>query len=279
MDGFLSVFRIALTKLKMWIYKPEVFVENVEIRPINLGNEYGGKRFFDFDELSDAVIISCGLGEDASFDVEFASRYGAKVIILDPTPRAICHYKEILDRIGMGAEVRRHALGAHDPKAYDLTKLTSHQLVLEKFALWIRPETLRFFAPKNPKHVSYSITNFQNDYQVDSDFEHIEVDAVSLESLILKYDIHQLHLLKLDIEGAEIEVLKDMLEKRIYPTQIAVEFDGLNFPSTRARLDCISTDSLLRQHGYLCYDFDGVADFLYVLSARVEVELTKKVIN
>ena len=275
MDGFLSIFRSALTKLKMWIYNPDVLVENVEIRPISLGNQYGGKRFFDFHELSDAVIISCGLGEDASFDVEFASRYGAKVIILDPTPRAIRHYEDILDRVSMSAETRGHDLGAHDVTAYDLTKVTSHQLVLEKFALWTRPEILKFFAPKNPKHVSYSITNYQNDYQIDSNFEHIEVDAVTLESIILKYDIHQLHLLKLDIEGAEIDVLKDMLEKRIYPTQIAVEFDGLNFPSKRGRLDCTSMDSLLRQHGYLCYDFDGVADFLYVLSARVEAEITK----
>ena len=66
-----------------------------------------------------------------------------------------------------------------------------------------------------------------------------------------------------------------MLEKRIFPTQIAVEFDGLNFPSKRGRLDCINVDNLLRQHGYLCYDFDGVADFLYVLSARVEDEMAK----
>lgn len=275
MDGFLSVFRIVLTKLKMSIYTPKILVENIEIRPINLGNEYGGKRFFDFDELSDAVIISCGLGEDASFDVEFASRYDAKVIILDPTPRAISHYESIMDRVGMEAEVRNNSLGATDIKAYDLTKLTFDQLVLEKFALWIRPETLRFFAPKNPQHVSYSITNYQSDYQVNSDFEHIMVDAVTLESMMLKYDIHQLHLLKLDIEGAEIDVLHDMLEKRIYPTQIAVEFDGLNVPSKKAYLDCKRTDSLLRQHGYLCYYFDGVADFLYVLSERVEFERAK----
>ena len=35
-------------------------------------------------------------------------------------------------------------------------------------------------------------------------------------------------MIKLDIEGAEIEVLKNMLDDKIFPTQILAEFDELN---------------------------------------------------
>jgi hypothetical protein len=35
---------------------------------------------------------------------------------------------------------------------------------------------------------------------------------------------------KLDIEGAEIEVIKDMMEKNIFPSQLLIEYDGTKFP-------------------------------------------------
>jgi hypothetical protein len=66
-----------------------------------LGTEYGGWTFIDEKKLYDSTIISAGLGEDASFDVEFAQKYNSRVIIVDPTPRAIQHFEEIkrsLDR-------------------------------------------------------------------------------------------------------------------------------------------------------------------------------------
>tara|TARA_Y200000002_G_scaffold369152_1_gene362972 strand:- start:1962 stop:2828 length:867 start_codon:yes stop_codon:yes gene_type:complete len=274
-DGWLSIFSSLITKFKMRLHAPNLVIEKCKLIPICLGSQYGGKRFFDFHELFDTTIVSCGLGEDASFDIQFALTYNAKVIILDPTPTAITHFEGIIDRIGSSSNVQDQAPSHKDVEGYNLTGLSYNQLVLEKFALWTNHESLRFFAPKNPKHTSYSITNYQNDYKLDSDFEYIKVDAVTIESILEKYNIHQLQLLKLDIEGAEIDVLKDMLKKRIYPTQIAVEFDGLNHPSKRAKLDSKEVDRLLRQHGYLCYHFDGIADFLYVLSSKVDTELAK----
>ena len=117
------------------------------------------------------------------------------------------------------------------------------------------------------------VTNFQHNYSLSENFEHIIVDSVTLQTLLEKYKFEQLHLLKLDIEGAEVEVLKDMMKNKIYPTQIAVEFDGFNSPSKKALSDYYEVDSQLRANGYLCYDFDGLADFLYVQSNRVKEEL------
>ena len=272
-DGFSSISSAVLTRVKWFIYQPNVILEDIPIKPIALGNDYGGKRFFDFEELYGTKIISCGLGEDASFDVEFAAKYKSQVIIVDPTPRAIAHYDYIIKHLGSGPKKSYLDQGAQIIETYDLSKVTEDQLLLEKFALWTTPSKLNFFAPKNPEHVSYSITNFQNNYSLDTDYEHIQVDAVTLQMLLNKYNFDQLHLLKMDIEGAEIEILKNMMENEIYPTQIAVEFDGFNFPSKRAKSDYNDVDILLREHGYLCYDFDGLADFLYVQSDRVNKEL------
>ena len=72
-----------------------------------------------------------------------------------------------------------------------------------------------------------------------------------------------------------MEVIKEMMRNKIYPTQIAVEFDGFNSPSKKALSDYYEVDLQLRANGYLCYDFDGLADFLYVQSNRVKEELNK----
>ena len=272
-DGFFSIPSAILIKIKWFIYQPNVILEEVPIKPIMLGNEYGGKRFFDFKELYGAKIISCGLGEDASFDVEFAAKYNSQVIIVDPTPRAIAHYDYIIKRIRLGTKKFSKDYGLKDIESYDLSNITEDQLLLEKFALWTTVSKLNFFAPKNPEHVSYSITNFQNNYSLSTDYEHIEVDSVTLQMLIDKYNLDKLHLLKIDIEGAEVEVLKNMMKNEIYPTQIAVEFDGFNVPSKKAQSDYSEVDTLLRENGYLCYDFDGLADFLYARSDRVNKEL------
>ena len=84
-----------------------------------------------------------------------------------------------------------------------------------------------------------------------------------------KHKINNLSLLKLDIEGSEIDVLEKMLHDKIFPTQICVEFDGLNWPSKKARNDFQKIDEQLRASGYLCYNFDGHADFLYVLRDEI----------
>ena len=64
-----------------------------------LGTQYGGWSFVDNKNITDnTYIISAGLGEDASFDVELVNKYNCKVIIVDPTPRAIEHFKKIIIR-------------------------------------------------------------------------------------------------------------------------------------------------------------------------------------
>lgn len=65
-----------------------------------LGTEYGGWVFVDEKELYNSPIISAGLGEDASFDIEFVEKYNSEVTIVDPTPRAIQQFKEIKESLG-----------------------------------------------------------------------------------------------------------------------------------------------------------------------------------
>ena len=85
------------------------------------------------------------------------------------------------------------------------------------------------------------------------------------QALLAKYGLKSLPLIKLDIEGAEIEVIRNLAEKSIRPRQLLVEFDEMNFPSGRSKKNVEESDKLLRQAGYECRYFDESANFLYVL--------------
>ena len=61
------------------------FVEKKNL--VRLGSVYGGWTFENKKNLYGSTILSCGLGEDASFDIEFANMYNAKIIIVDPIPK------------------------------------------------------------------------------------------------------------------------------------------------------------------------------------------------
>jgi len=230
-----------------------------------LGTDYGGWTFVDDPSLFGATVISAGLGEDASFDIEFCRHYRARVIIVDPTPRAIAHFGDMTANFGNG-KVRKYVSGGKQPiGAYDLTGLSSVDFELIPKALWESSTTLKFFEPNNPHHVSHSIVNFQHDYVQDT--RHIEVESITMTELLegLGLESEVLQLLKLDIEGAEIEVISDLLDKGVRPKQILVEFDELNVPSPKSfeRIDFINAK--LESHDYVCVWTDGQADFLYVL--------------
>lgn len=242
-------------------YPPRIHVDRSRIL-VHLGTEYGGWIFEPSDDLQNSTIVSCGLGEDASFDVEFASRFNAKVIVVDPTPRAISHFTEMMTRVGKAAEETYSDAGKLTAKSYNLSKVSADTLVLEPSAIWIEKTKLRFFPPANPDHVSHSIVNYQNNYR--TDLPYIEVDSITLEDIKMKYGLDSIPLIKLDIEGAEDQVIRYMMEKSIRPRQILVEFDEMFFPTKNSQRIAEEIDSLLRQSGYLCRFFNGSANFLYV---------------
>lgn len=101
-----------------------------------LGTEYGGWVFVDEEELYNSPIISAGLGEDASFDIEFAEKYNSEVTIVDPTPRAIQHFKEIKESLGRKKTKSYTQNGKEPVAAYDLSNINNTQLTLIEKALW-----------------------------------------------------------------------------------------------------------------------------------------------
>lgn len=261
MTDILRMLKRVANKIKRTLYKPRISIQPDEKAEVRVGTTYGGKTFMDRTYLQGSTIFSVGLGEDASFDVEFAAKYGARVIIFDPTPRSIDYFARMRARMGQAAACGYGTAGCLPIESYDMSKLTGESLTLIERALWIEPTTLRFFLPQNVDHVSHSIVNFQNDFRTDTPF--IEVESITLGQAMADFGLDRLSLLKLDIEGAELKVLGHMLDEQIFPRQILVEFDELARPSAAVRAKYEALYARLTESGYVCRAWDGYSDYCF----------------
>jgi FkbM family methyltransferase len=140
-----------------------------------------------------AVCYCVGAGEDISFDLSLATRFRCEVWMFDPTPRAIAYVSPF---------VSEHP-----------------NLHFEPLGVWSSDTTLRFYAPRDPRHVSHSAVNLQRSA------EFFDAECRSVASLMRSHAHERLAVLKLDIEGAEYEVLEDVLTKQLPIDVICVEFD------------------------------------------------------
>lgn len=227
-----------------------------------LGSPAAGWTFSHDDKLRGSYVISAGAGEDISFELELISEYGCKIILIDPTPKAIKHYEEIAKRFGQSNCIEYLKSGRQHPQAYNLVKVGKEDITLVKNALWNEITDIRFFCPPNPEHVSHSISNFQNDYDLSGD--HIIVQATTITEICKIHEIKHIELIKLDIEGAEIEVIRDLLSGSLRPRQILVEFDELYNLNRFAKSRINQTIELLEMHNYELRYASGESDFLFL---------------
>lgn len=144
------------------------------------GESYGGWPLIAMSLDSTSRVASVGIGEDASFDLSVIAQHGCRIIALDPTPRSSAWV----------------AANVQDPR-----------FIFQQRALAPHDGVLRLFMPKNPAHVSASSTPGEH---VGEDW--MEKPCVTLATLLRENAPQGLDLLKLDIEGAEYDVISQSLK-------------------------------------------------------------------
>lgn len=191
------------------------FPLDAQVPTERLGSPYGGWVIPKELLNKGSICYFAGAGTDVSFDLEVAQRYQCPVFIFDPTPKAIAHFEATKKGILQGAEMftqgNKHPYIA-DPSVFE------HIRFLE-YGVWNKNEVLKFYVPSNDAYVSHSIKNLNKT----SRFFNATVKSLSTIMNELGHD--HIDLLKIDIEGAEYEVLMDIVEQKIPVHAICVEFD------------------------------------------------------
>ena len=187
-----------------------------------LGTNYGGWSIPINAKLdSNSIVYSGGVGEDISFDLKLQDKYKCKIFLIDPTKRAIKHYEEVKEMF----KTKTIALSGNIQNDY-LKNIIGLNPNFENFnyinkGLYREKTKLKFYKQTNPDYVSQSLVSnmFGNEYD--------EVEVDSIKNIMKEHNHTKIDLLKLDIEGSEIDVLNQMLDDEIYPTYLCIEFDLL----------------------------------------------------
>lgn len=213
--------RDLLRRLRAKFYKWTERRLDVPVEPLleteRLGSVYGGWIIPKNCLSADSVCYLVGAGEDVSFDLALAAAYGCLVHIFDPTPRAVAHVEQLKENLRTGEQTACATsptgfYPVYSPKLAD-------RLTLHPCGIWEKDDTLRFFAPRNETYVSHSLVNLQQ-----SD-RYIEVPVRRLSGVMQELGHRRLDLLKLDIEGAEYQVINSILNDRIEIDALCIEFD------------------------------------------------------
>jgi FkbM family methyltransferase len=157
------------------------------------GTDYGGWCIVENSLSEKSTIVDIGLGEDISFSESLINKYGCYVYGFDPTPKSINYIKKkqfsnfSLFEVGVSAE--------------------------EGEAI--------FYLPNDANHVSGSLFSSAHVGK-----KNITVQLIAIENISNMIEFKTIDLLKMDVEGAEFDILQSKgFEKIISKTnQICIEF-------------------------------------------------------
>ena len=143
--------------------------------------------------LTPGGIAYCfGVGEDVTLELALIDLIGLEVHAFDPTPRAV----EWLGHQVVPAGFHHHPIGVAGSDG-----------------------TASFAPSDSPTNPSFTLLERSG-----GPTDLVECEVRKLSSLAKLYGHRQLHLLKLDVEGAEYQAIDDLLESGLEVKQILVEF-------------------------------------------------------
>ena len=204
------------TRLKRLVGKELRLEPDVEV-PItrNGGWEYDATRLDEF-----SIVYSVGVGDDIVFDLALIDAKNCNVFAFDPTPSS----RDYVDIQDPPLKFRFYAWGVADEDGV----LTLYPRVKKSGEL---------------SEVMYTLV--PDESSVDSG---IDVPSYTVSTIADKLGHSRIDILKLDIEGAEYEVLDGLLRSDVRPTQLLVEFHHRFFEDGLQRT--ADTVERLRGAGY-----------------------------
>ena len=194
-------------------------LKQLGIEPLSCNTSalYGGDHGWVVDESllnKESVIYSVGVGSNIDFDLELINSFGATVHAFDPTPRSIEWVK--------GQQLPKH-------------------FIFHPLGLSAENGHMDFFPPSKASSTHFSpIDRYGNTNNV------VRAPVKDIDTIASELNHKEIDLLKMDIEGAEYEVIEALPKNRVAINQILIEFHHMykGIPISKT-VDAISTLSNL----------------------------------
>ncbi len=183
---------------------------------IPVGNYYLDKRM---PLTENSIVYSIGILNEISFDKAVAEKFDSQIFMYDPTPISIKFMKQYE--------------GHRNFKFFPL-------------GLWIENTVLKFYLPNDASSASMMSENSTSKY--------FEATCKTLKELMAENGHQEIDVLKMDIEGAALPILEQLLEEgHIFPNQIVVELER-PMNNVRQNIDffyrAIKLCDLFQEEGY-----------------------------
>ena len=98
---------------------------------------------------SDTVLLA-GAGEDLSFDIELSRITACKTIILDPTPKSIKHWENIIESYKTGCSF---SINNNDDEIYNFENFNQSRFTFLQKSTLGGKQKYRDVLPRNPEFV------------------------------------------------------------------------------------------------------------------------------
>ena len=189
---------------------------DISTRFVFLGTEYGGWPICTDLMIGKQIIYSVGIGTDISWDLEMIRGYDCEIHAYDPTPIS---------------------------EAWLSKQQLPQQFNFYPIGLSANDGFISFAPPAVDGHVSYSAQ------ASDTAGNKLEKFKVKMLASLKKENRHEkIDILKIDIEGMEYDVIENIFDTGIFPTQFLIEFH-------HGMYDCTDSDThhcikKLYSHGY-----------------------------
>ena len=207
----------------------------IKFDSVRHGTNYGGWDVVEDNLNSTSVVYSFGVGEDASFDLSLINKFKLTVHAFDPTPKSV---------------------------EWVRNTITTSNFVFHEYGIADFDGEIRFNPPKNINHVSHSILTSHG-----MSSRSILVPVKKITTILSELCNDSVDIFKMDIEGAEYQVINDILKSNFRPKQLLVEFHH-RFPSVGIK----KTKQAIRQlndAGYLIYSVsDTGEEFSFIHTAQ-----------
>ena len=201
------------TKTKQRFRRKRLFDLGIIPKEIDTAKLYGGDHGWvvDYSKLnSNSVVYSVGVGSNIDFDLALIEELKLAVYAFDPTPRSIEWIKK--QSLSKSFKFIPVGLGSNDGE-------------------------MEFFPPRKESSTHFSPIDRYDNLGVET----IKAPVKTLKSLAQEFGHQTIDLLKMDIEGAEYDVIDNLEEQEVEINQILIEFHhmykGISLDDTKNAID------------------------------------------